>query len=70
MSEFKKGRRIVRIITIPTGVETASLGKVEFVRKGEVRILGDSHLLYDSSTGREIDPVIPGCNSRIIALED
>jgi hypothetical protein len=64
----KKGDQIVKVLTI-MGLETAVLKVVESVKRGVVRCEGDEHLKYDADTGREIDPVIPGCSSRLVPLE-
>ena len=66
---MKKGTKVVRIIS-GAGVRTASVGVVESVKKGVVRLVGDSSLAYRLDTGQEIDPAIPGFYSEIIVMEE
>lgn len=65
---FKKNHQVVKLISV-FGIETASLDTIESVRKGQVKLTRDEHLRYDAETGHEIDPVISGCNSRIVLMD-
>lgn len=67
MSDFKKGRKVVKVINV-MGLETATVQTIESVKKGVVRLV-DYSLTYDATTGREIDAVIPGCMSRLIPFD-
>lgn len=67
MSNFKKNELVVKVISIMS-TRSATLQRVESVRKGVVK-LTSSDICYRDSDGAEIDPVIPGCVSYLIALD-
>lgn len=66
---FKKGQKVVKVIT-GAGVKTAYVDVVEKVSKGQVKLSNDEHLRYSNLDGQEIDPVIFGFDSEIIALDE
>jgi hypothetical protein len=65
---FKKGQKVAKLFSI-MGTETVSLQKVARAKKDRVQCENDEHLWYDAKTGREIDPAIPNCFSRLIAMD-
>lgn len=65
---MKKGSRVARIISV-MGVETASIQRVAWVKKGKIGLIDDG-LEYDKATLREISPAFPGCDSRLVVLEE
>ncbi len=65
---MKKKQLVVKVISI-MGISTATLARVESVKKGVVKIKGAESLSYRDDDGREIDPAIPGCTSYLIELD-
>ena len=65
---FSKGMRVVKIINV-MGTETASVTKIAKAGDGWVQCKGDDSLKYGPRGGREIDPAIPGCSSRLVAMD-
>jgi hypothetical protein len=65
---FKKNQKVAKII-VGGGVKTATIQTIASVGRGGVRLV-DSGITYDSESGLEIDPPIPGFYSEIVALED
>lgn len=75
-TDFKKGRKVVKLISI-SGVETASIREVVKVnpKKGFVYldaddICDDGQNTYQIATGRANVCWIPGCSHRIVPLEE
>ena len=75
---FKKGERVVKIIT-GGGVETASIQTVEKADKKTKTVWlegcdgdynRDSVYAYDQDTGRACQSYIPGFQSRLVYLEE
>jgi len=68
---FKKDQRVVRVFNVK-GYETATIVTISNVNRSlrVLRCAGDESLKYDADTGHEIDPAIPECSSRLIALEE
>lgn len=65
---MKKGELVVKIISI-MGTGTATLARIESVKKGVVKIKGAESLSYSAEDGREIDAAIPGCTSYLVELD-
>lgn len=65
---MKKNELVVKVIRI-MGTETATLARVESVKKGVVKLVGVESLTYRADDGSEINPVIPGCSSHLIPLD-
>lgn len=69
MKLFTVGRRVVKLISVFGAEYAAGPMLVEEEGPGWVRVEGDDHLRYHPETGREIDPVIPGCTSRLVLMD-
>jgi hypothetical protein len=68
MGQFKKGQEVVQVIVV-AGFKSASIQTVQKVTKKGVVLENRESLLYDASTGNEIDPAIPGVYSEIIRFD-
>lgn len=67
--KFTVGKRVIKLFLI-FGNELASEPLVvEEAGDGWVRVKGDGHLRYHPETGREIDPAIPGCTTRLVLMD-
>jgi hypothetical protein len=65
---FKRRQKVVKILH-GAGCRTASVTEIARAKQGRVQCETDEHLWYDSETGKEIDPAIPGFWSELIVLE-
>lgn len=66
---LKKGDVVARGIRIMGSVCVTFNNKIVKVVGGQA-FLEDSSLQYDAETGREINPVIPGCTSFLVSYEE
>jgi len=64
----KKSDYCIKIIEI-MGMRTATIQKVESVKKGAIRLV-DSRLTFDADSYEELDPMIPGCRSYLVEFDD
>lgn len=65
---MKKGELVVRILS-GAGVRTASIGKVESVKKGVVRLFGCDSITWNAISGQEIEPAVPGFHTYLVAFD-
>lgn len=67
---MKKGDYVVRVISV-FGYNTATITKVSKVSDGSVEVVDSEHLRWGSEEPHEvIDPVMAGCMSYLVPLED
>ncbi len=69
-----KGDTVVRVINI-MGIKTASIHQIESVGKSSIVGIGTSIRIVNSAleydvVGMEINPIILGCYSELIPLEE
>ncbi len=65
---MKKGDFCVKVLR-GAGVETATIQRVESVKKGVIKLENVESLAYSATTLAEIDPVIPGFSSHLIPFD-
>jgi len=64
---MKKGEFCVKILS-GAGFKTATIQRVESVKKGVVKLEG-SGLSWDAETLYEVDPAIPGFNTYLVPFD-
>jgi hypothetical protein len=69
---FKKGDKVVKILSGPGGTEAASLQVISKVTKKSGRrfasLRDSSWQVFDADTGKSLDDPIPGFTSRLVVL--
>lgn len=65
--KMKKGELVVRVLS-GAGFKTATIGEVESVKRGIIKIV-DSSLEWGEESCREINPAIPGFFSYLVTLD-